>query len=188
MRAYEPGGRFSADFETDLVQDGFDWDLKNPVGTTVDWFIFDQANSYKDSIYDTAGERVWKGPYKLPIMRAVISQGKVPQSERGFYNTDTLHLTVNSRDIDSIDPGVVTNPDLQNRGRIIWKNEVFRPYGVQQRGIIAERFTMIVVDCMQVMPEEMVNDPQFFSYITESYPDLNLGYGEGEYGSGEYGR
>lgn len=164
MKAYTPGGRFDADFETDLVQDGYDWDLKNPVGTNALWYIFDPVNSTKDPIYDSGDigvGRVWRGPYELPIIRAVISQGKVPQSERGFYNTDTLHLTVNSRDIDNIDPTVVTNLDLENRGRILWKNQLYRPFYVQQRGIIAERFTLVVIDCMQLSAEESVNDGQF---------------------------
>ena len=167
MRAYDPGGRFDADFETDLVQDGYDWDLKNPVGTSAQWYIFNPLLSTKDPIYDTGHidvGRVWKGPYELPIIRAVISQGKVDQSERGFYNTDTLHLTVNARDIDNIDPTVVTNLDLENRGRIVWKNQLYRPFYVQQRGIIAERFTLVVIDCIQLSAEESVNDGQFLGF------------------------
>lgn len=176
MRSYTPGGRFSADFETDLVQDGYDKDLKNPVGTVVDWYIFDSENSTKDPIYDTGNPeygRSWRGPFKLPIIRAIITQGQVPQSDRGFYNTDTLHLTVNSRDIDNIDPNVIANLDVKNRGRLVWKNQVYRPYYVQQRGIIAERFTLVVLDCMQVSPEEMVNDWQFLTAIDGIPPISN---------------
>ena len=176
MRAYSPGGRFSADFETDLIQDGYDGDLKNPVGTVAQWYIFDPVNSVKDPIYDTGSQeygRSWRGPFELPIIRAVITQGTVPQSERGFYNTDTLHLTINARDIDNIDPGVLGNIDLENRGRIVWKNQVYRPNYIQQRGIIAERFTLVVVDCMQVSPEEMVNDWQFLSSIDGLPPTSN---------------
>jgi hypothetical protein len=176
MRSYTPGGRFSADFETDLVQDGYDKDLKNPVGTIADWYIFDPENSTKDPIYDTGGQdygRSWRGPYKLPIIRAVITQGQVPQSDRGFYNTDTLHLTINARDIENIDPNVINNIDLENRGRIVWKHQVYRPYYVQQRGIIAERFTLVVIDCMQVSPEEMVNDWQFLTAIDGIPPIVN---------------
>jgi hypothetical protein len=75
-----------------------------------------------------------------------------------------LHLTLNIEDVNTIAPGVIANPDFQNRGRIVWKNQVYRPFGVQQRGIVAERFTLLVVDCQQIMPEEMVNDPQFQSF------------------------
>ena len=173
MRSYSPQGRFDADFETDLIEDGIERDLKNPVGTHALWWVYDPATSTIDPIYDTASEsfgRNWKGPYKLPIVRAVISQGKVPQDERGFYNTDSLHLTILGRDIEKIDKNVLNNPDVQNRGRILWKGELFRPYGVQQRGIIAERFTLVVVDCIQIMPEESVNDNMFLDYAT-AVPD-----------------
>ena len=75
------------------------------------------------------------------------------------------------RDIEKIDKNVLNNPDVQNRGRILWKGELFRPYGVQQRGIIAERFTLVVVDCIQIMPEESVNDHMFLDYAT-AVPDV----------------
>lgn len=171
MRAYSPGGRFDADFETDDLLVAVDTDLKNPVGTSALWYIYDAVNTVLDPIYDvgqdisgTVGGKRWTGPYTVPVVRAVISQGEVQTSAVGYYNSDTLHLTFNIEDIQKIAPNVIANPDFQNRGRIVWKNQVYRPYGVQERGIIAERFTLLVVDCLQVMPEEMVNDPQFQSY------------------------
>ena len=129
--------------------------------------MFDPVHTTVDPIYDTAGSdygRAWTGPYDLPVIRSVIKQGQVPQSERGFYNTDTLHLTLNLRDVLAIEPDIMTSVDLQNRGRIVWKNQVYRPFGVQERGIIAERYTLLVVDCIQLSPEEMVNDHQFLNY------------------------
>lgn len=167
-RAYTPGGRFTSDFELVSVQDGIDADLKNPVGTKALWFVFSKTNTVVDPIYDTAAQssgRIWRGPYPLPIIRAIVTQGKVPTSQRGFYNADTLHLTINSRDIEKIDAGVLGNPDLENRGRIVWKNQVYRPFSVQQRGIIAEDYALVVVDCIQLSSEEMVNDSQFLSYV-----------------------
>lgn len=173
MRAHKPGGRFDADFETDSVLSGIDEDLKRPVGTTCDWYIWDPTSLVKDPIYDVGqdisgalGGRRWNGPYKLPVVRAVIKQGQVKTSAVGYWNSDELHLTLNIEDVNRIAPGVIANPDFQNRGRLVWKNQVYRPYGVQERGIVAERFTLLVVECIQVMPEEMVNDPQFQSYAS----------------------
>jgi len=173
-RAYTPGGRFTSDFERAAVQDGIDADLKNPVGTKALWFVYDPGNTIIDPIYDTASQnfgRAWRGPYLLPIIRAIITQGKVPTSQRGFYNADTLHLTINARDIDKIDPGVINNVDLENRGRIVWKNQVYRPFSVQQRGIIAEDYALIVVECIQVSSEEMVNDYQFLDFVDKNPRD-----------------
>jgi len=168
MRGYTQGGRFSSDFESDSISSGINEDLQRPVGTNALWYVFDPVNSVKDPLYDVGsydgGGRRWIGPYELPVVRAVISQGSVPMSDRGFYNADTLHLTLNADDVESIAPGVLTNPDLENRGRIVWLNEVFRPQRVQQAGIVQDRFHLVVVECIQVHGEELVNDPQFQHY------------------------
>lgn len=167
MRAYTPGGRFDSDFETNDLLVGVDTDLKNPVGTFAEWWVWDPIATQIDPIYDVGSlgvGRRWTGPHVLPVVRSVITQGNVPTSSRGYYNADTLHLTLNAEDVNKIAPGVINNPDYQNRGRIVWHNQVYRPTLVQQRGIISERFTLIVVDCIQVSPEEMVNDTQFSSY------------------------
>lgn len=172
MRAYTPGGRFNADFETTEILSGVDADLKTPVGTFADWWIYDSINTVVDPIYDVGqdvtaavGGRVWTGPNKLPVIRAVIKQGQVRTSQLGYYNSDTLHLTFNIEDVMRVAPGVESYPDLQTKDRVIWRDQVYRPYGVQQRGIVAERYTLLVVECIQVMPEEMVNDPQFAAYV-----------------------
>jgi len=54
---------------------------------------------------------------------------------------------------------------------MVWLGEVIRPYGVQQAGLVANRFTLLLVDAIQVMPEEMVNDPQFAAYAS-GVPDM----------------
>lgn len=171
-RACSPGGRFTSDFEQKSISDGIDADLKNPVGTSALWYIYDEVNTNVDPIYDVGNNlpayglagRIWRGPYRIPLIKAVISQGSSKIAQAGFYNADTLHLTINSKDIEALAPGVMTNPDDQNRSRVVWKNQVFRPFNTQQRGIISEGFTLLVVECQQVMPEEMVNDPQFLSF------------------------
>jgi len=170
-KPYTPGGRFNSDFERGSIFQGIDADLKNPVGTAAQWYIFDAVNSVKDPIYDVGddpsygvGGKVWTGPFTIPVIRAVIEQGSSKTSTAGFYNADTLHLTLNSNDIEFIAPGTMLSPDFQDRSRVIWKNEVFRPVSAQQRGIISETFVLLTLDLVQVMPEEMVNDPQFSAY------------------------
>lgn len=189
MKAYTPGGRFDMEFETKDIISGINADLQRPVGTNALWYVYDPVNTVLDSVYDVGdidGGRRWTGPFSIPVIRAVITQGKVNQNQRGYYNMDMLHLTLNAEDIEKIHPGVIENPDLQNRGRIIWKNQVYRPVGVQERGIIAERYTLIVVDMIQVMPEEMYNDPQFQQYAG-TYASPYQGYGIMDYGENVYG-
>lgn len=169
-RACSPGGRFTSDFEAKSISDAIDVDLKNPVGTNALWYIFDDAATQVDPIYDVGdgvpafGGRMWKGPYAIPLIKAVINQGSTKISEIGNYNSDSLHLTINAKDIEAISPGSMLNPDDQTRSRIVWKNQVYRPFNAQQRGIISEGFVLLVVECQQIMPDELVNDPQFLQY------------------------
>lgn len=173
MRAYTPGGRFDADFETDDLLVGVDTDLKNPVGTSALWYIYDSVNTVVDPIYDTGqdlsgalGGKKWTGPFTIPVVKAVIDQGQAPTSAVGYYNSDTLHLTFNIEDVQKYAPNIIIRPDINNRDRVVWRGQVYRPFSIQERGIIADRFTILSVDCIQVMPEEMVNDAQFQSYAS----------------------
>lgn len=170
-RAETPGGRFTSAFERGSISNGIDADLKNPVGSSVLWYLYDAVNSAVDPIYDTgdnftsgSGGKVWTGPFHIPTVRTVIKQGDSKTSAVGFYNADTLHITLNSKDIEAIAPGTMYNPDFQDRSRVVWKGEVFRPISSQQTGIINEDFILLSIDCLQVMPEELVNDPQFAQY------------------------
>lgn len=177
MRAYTPGGRFDSDFDLDSMGDGITADLTNPAGTSAEWWKFDKMNSVMDPIYDVeplGGGRLWKGPFTLQIIRASVSQGSTPMSERGFYNADTLHITLNVDDLRATSPelfndrGLVKSSlDISNRYRLVWKDQVYRPVKTQQAGQVSNRHTIITVDLIQVMPDELVNDTQFLKYAQE---------------------
>ena len=174
MRAHSPGGRFTSDFELNSVGDGITYDLTNPAGTTADWWRYDQAALTRDPIYDVEPVgvgRVWTGPFKLAVVRASITQGTNQSNQRGFYNTDTLHLTINVDDLKESSPELFTErgfvkPTISdaNKYRAIWKGQVYRPIRTQQAGQLANRHTIITVDMVQLMPDELVNDTQFLSY------------------------
>ena len=174
MRAYTPGGRFDSDFESDRISEGITEDLTNPVGTLAQWWKFDSVNSVKDPIYDVepiGTGRIWIGPFDLKVIRSSISEGANVLNERGFYNVDTLHLTLNIDDVQAVSPElfstngqVKTTIDLVNKYRIVWKNQVYRPVKTQPAGLVANRHTLIVVDLTQVAPDELANDVQFLSY------------------------
>jgi hypothetical protein len=171
-RASTPGGRFNSDFEIQSNSNGIDADLKRPVGSNLLMYLYDPDNSSVDPIYDVGDNvpaggaigKIWKGPFSIPTIRTVITQGSVKISQYGFYNADSLHITLNAVDIEKVAPGTMMNPDDLGRCRIVWKEEIWRPYTVQQSGIVSETFLLLTFDCIQVMPEEMVNDPQFLQY------------------------
>lgn len=177
MRAYTPGGRFSTDFELNEVGDGITYDATNPFGTHVEMWIFDSENSVKDPIYDVepysnvgAGRR-WKGPYTLHVISASQDMGAAPVTDRGFYSADTLTLTINVDDLYKVDPSIflykgMARPNFPNldRNRIIWKGQVYRPVKSQLEGYIDDRGTIVNMKCIQMMPDELVNDVQFLQY------------------------
>lgn len=174
MRAHSPGGRFTADFELDSIAFGITYDLTNPAGTTAEWWIYNASASVADVIYDVepvGAGRIWTGPYNLAIIRASISQGASITNQRGFYNADTLHLTLNVDDLKEVSPDLFTErgfikPEIQltHKYRVIWKNQVYRPFRTQQAGQLQNRHTIVAIDMLQVMPDELVNDAQFLQY------------------------
>lgn len=174
MRAYTPGGRFDSDFELDSMGDGITADLTNPAGTAAEWWKFDRIESTTDPIYDVEPigvGRIWQGPFTLQVVRASITQGSTPVTERGFYNADLLHLTLNIDDLKAASPelfndrGIVkASIDVSNRYRLVWKDQVYRPVKTQQSGQVSNRHTIIMVDLIQLMPDELVNDVQFLKY------------------------
>lgn len=169
VRGFSAGGRFSPDYESNAISAGMNRDLQRFSGTKALWYVYDPTTTVVDDVYDVGSPtsgigRTWNGPYELLVIRAVINEGSVPTTEQGYYNADTLHLTLNYDDVKRIDPRVIGNMDVQNRGRIVWLNEVFRPVRVQQAGIVADRFSLVIADCVQVMSDEMVNDSQFQQY------------------------
>lgn len=178
MRAYTPGGRFDSDFESNQISEGITDDLTNPAGTTAKWWKYDLINSAMDPVYDvepTGPGRIWIGPYDIKIIRATITEGSNQLNTRGFYNADTLHLTLNIDDLYDVTPEFFSDrgyikPSIDdlNRHRVVWKGEVFRPFKTQPAGMVADRHTLIVVDLIQLAPEELVNDVQFLDYALES--------------------
>ena len=174
MRASAPGGRFTSDYELNSVGDGITADLTNPAGTSAEQLKLNIAASQKDPIYDLepiGAGRVWTGPTRLAVVRASITQGSSLINERGFYNADVLHMTLNVDDLKEVSPeffndrGLVkTTIDNANRYRVVWKEQVYRPTQTQQSGQLANRHTIVTINLIQVMPDEMVNDTQFLSY------------------------
>jgi hypothetical protein len=167
-RAFTPGGRFNTDFEHSEIHDAISKDLTEPVGSSVLWYQFDALATVVDPIYDVGSSagvgRLWKPAVNVDVIRAVIKHGTVEHSHEGFYNADSIHLTIDKEELSKALPSLFNNPDPLNRDRIIWQGQVYRPLLSQLRGIVLEKFTVVSLDCRQIMPEEMVNDSQFQAY------------------------
>ena len=175
MRGNQVQGRFKIDFETKSMDEGIVDELRAPVGTEVDWWLWDDAAlaadyaNWVDPIYDVSNQedgkgRHWNTPFKLPVIMAQQLRGTNIMNERGYYTTDTLRLVIAVADINRLLPAMVTDPSIHIKDRVVFQNGVFVPTRVLPRGKYKERYSVITIDCNQVNPEELVNDPQFQTF------------------------
>lgn len=175
MRGTKVQGRFKIDFENKSMEEGMVDELRDPVGTEVDWWVFDQnylttnpALVY-DPIYDTSNQepgkgRRWVDPFKLPVIMAQAMRSTNVMNERGFYTVDTLRLVVAMADFNRLLPQLVDNPNPHIKDRVVFLGEVFVPTRVLPRGRYANFYSVVTIDLNQLNTEELVNDPQFQSY------------------------
>jgi hypothetical protein len=175
MRGTKVQGRFKIDFETKSMDEGMVDELRDPVGTIVDWWLWDQADydanaeDYLDPIYSVSNQtdglgRKWVEPFELPVILAQQIRGNNVMNERGFYTVDTLRLVVAVDDINRLLPAMISDPTAHIKDRIVFQNHVFTPTRVNPRGRYKERYSVVTIDCNQVNAEELVNDSQFQQY------------------------
>jgi hypothetical protein len=177
MRGNKVQGRFKIDFESMSMDEGIVDELRDPVGTTVDWWLWDAAAlaadyaTWVDPIYDVSNQeagqgRRWVDPFKMPVIMAQQLRGTNVMNERGYYTTDTLRLVIAVDDINRLLPAMIDNPNFHIKDRVVFQGEVFVPTRVLPRGRYKDRYSVVTIDCNQVNAEELVNDPQFQS-LTE---------------------
>ena len=185
MRGEQVIGRFNINHERASIISGTTKEVVRTVGYDIEWWLYRADLTVIDPIYDVGFSgsgvgRRWEGPNHISVINATLTQGVTVQNERGFYNTDVLSITINMDVIDgsSLSGGeslpipqlkyLPTNPDAYLRDRVVFKNQVFTPKRVLPKGIITDDYTLFDIDCYQVNPEELVNDPQFQQYATYS--------------------
>ena len=152
MRGNKVQGRFKIDYETVSMDEGIVDELRDPVGTQVDWWTWDpdalaaDYANWVDPIYDVSNQedgkgRRWNDPFKLPVIMAQILRGTNVMNERGFYVVDTLRLIISVADLNRLLPDIVDNPSNHIKDRVVFQEEVFVPTRVLPRGRYAERIT-----------------------------------------------
>jgi hypothetical protein len=199
MRGNKIQGRFDLDYETLSMYEGIAEDLGGTVGVDVDWwrwqdyYLQDNYTTVVDDIYDVGsslagGGRRWMLPFKFPVVMAQFVRGTNVMNQRGFYVTDTLRLVINAGDAERLLPSLLTNSNNHIKDRVVYRGEVFVPTRVLPRGSFGYNWAVVTIDCNQMNPEELVNDPQFLKYATPALAEARtIGYGYGNYGSDPYG-
>jgi hypothetical protein len=171
--------RFSMEYEAKSIYEGIAEDLTGTVGQKVDWFrwqdyfLEDNYNDIVDDVYNVSSSepgkgRRWMLPFKMPVVMAQAIRGTNVMNERGFYVSDTLRLVLNVGDVERLVPSIVTDPNNHIKDRIIYRGEVYVPTRVLPRGSFGYRYAVVTIDCNQLNPEELVNDPQFQAYAAAS--------------------
>jgi hypothetical protein len=171
--------RFNLDYEAYSIYEGIAEELGGTVGVDVDWFrwqeyfLEENYNDIVDEIYDVSSSTTGKGrrwmlPFKMPVVMAQAVRGTNVMNERGFYVTDTLRLVINAGDAQRLLPSLITDSNSHIKDRILYRDEVYVPTRVLPRGQFGYRYGVVTVDCNQVNPEELVNDPQFLRYAAPS--------------------
>ena len=161
MRGSNSIGRFDQEFEVKSIRHGISQDLQRPVGQNVQWFVYDEAATTVDDIYDVGspdGGRVWKAPFELPVINAYVFQNEMYQNDRGFYTVDTLRLFINYDDVIRHIPTLDSEPDQHLKDRVEFRGQLYSPNRVFPRGQIQLEYMALTVDLTQVKSEEQVND------------------------------
>lgn len=177
--------RFDMDYESWSMYEGIAEDLGGTVGVDVDWFrwqdyyLDENYSTIVDDIYDVSSSvtgqgRRWMLPFKMPVVMAQFVRGTNVMNERGFYVADTLRVVINAGDVARLLPSLITDSNTHIKDRILYRGEVFVPTRVLPRGSFANRWAVVTVDCNQVNPEELVNDPQFQRYALAPKADPRI--------------
>ena len=190
MRGSKVQGRFKIDFENRSINEGVVDELRDPVGSIVQWWIWDEEfyqthyDEVVDPIYDVGNQtdtfgRRWEEPFDVPVIMAQQLRGTNVMNERGFYVVDTLRLVIAVEDIERLLPKMLSDPNTHIKDRVVFQGEVFVPTRVLPRGRYANNYAVITIDCNMVNSEEMVNDFQFQAYVDQanviSNPPTNTG-------------
>jgi hypothetical protein len=161
------------------MYEGIAEDLGGTVGVEVDWFrwqeyyLEENYTDIVDDIYDVSqstpgkGKR-WMLPFKMPAVMAQFVRGTNVMNTRGYYVSDTLRLVLNVGDVQRFLPSLITDSNTHIKDRIIYRGEVWVPTRVLPRGSFGYRWAVVTIDCNQLNPEELVNDPQFQGYASQS--------------------
>lgn len=192
--------RFNIDYESKSIYEGISEDVGGTVGVDIDWFrwqeyyLNENFTDIVDDIYEVSSSepgkgRRWMLPFKMPVLMAQLLRSTNIMNQRGFYVTDTLRLVLNAGDAQRLLPSLVgDNPSQHVKDRILYRGQIFSPTRVLPRGHFGYRWAVVTVDCNEVNPEELVNDPQFQRYALP--PGVNIrqdGYNDGDYSSDSYG-
>jgi hypothetical protein len=156
-------GRFNANYETTDIM-GTLRGRQSEIGERVQYYRFSHADEAGDDLYDegTGAGKVYVGPYRIPALHVINSQGPSQDTTQGQYTVNNLSVTAS---FDALRKMGFTDMDIEHAkylsDRVVYDNKVFRVTSIAVLGQIQSRDIIVGLECTQVSPDELVNDRQF---------------------------
>jgi len=146
------------------------------VGTTILWFEWEgmvdvtpsQSEGIED-LYDEGGvaptqNRQWHSPKPMPVYSVIRTEDVEAPSPEGMYTVDSIHF---SALLEQLRQAGLNDPyDARKHlfDRVLWDGRIYEIRRYQIQGRIEHYETTVGIDATRVMPEEMINDPDFAAY------------------------
>jgi hypothetical protein len=151
-------------------------------GTTVLWYewagVIDTTPDVSEGIedlYDEGGlaatqARRWVAPKPMPVYSVIRQEDVETPSAEGMYTVETIHI---SALLEQLRAAGLSDPYDARRhlfDRIVWDGRVYEIRRYQIQGRLQNYETTVGIDATRVMPEEMINDPDFTGYYLPYVP------------------
>jgi hypothetical protein len=161
--------------EIERVFNGFSWYQAN-LGEVVVWHEYDSSNTEYHNVYDEGGRHYTSGVY-LPVLWAIITEGRAARTDTGRKPTETLSLAVSAR---ALDESGVSDPDDYARrlndviryDERLWKVTTFNIRGrIPSSVVIGVTATQVYSDEEMVFDDLPPSMQQAGNHRTVAYPN-----------------
>jgi hypothetical protein len=163
-------GRFNANYETTDIMATLRG-RQTEIGERVEYYRFSHTDPSGDDLYDegTGQGKIFVGPYRIPALHVVHNQGPAHDTTQGLYTVDNLSVTAS---FDALRKMGFTDQDIDHQkyltDRIVYDDSVFRVTSISVLGQIQNRDIIVGLECVQMKPDELVNDAQFSRWSQKS--------------------
>ncbi|RZU35930.1 hypothetical protein EV284_3413 [Streptomyces sp. BK022] len=167
---WKRSGRFNANYETTEIMASLRG-RQHEIGEMVQYYRYSHTDPAAEDLYDeaTGQGKVYAGPYRIPALHVIHSQGASQDTPQGLYSVDNLSITAS---FDSLRKMGFTDQDVKHgkylTDRIVYDETVFRVTSIAVLGQIQNRDIIVGIECAQVNPDELVNDAQFAHWAQPS--------------------
>jgi hypothetical protein len=160
---WKRSGRFNANYETTEMMASLRG-RQHETGEMVQYYRYSHTDPAGEDLYDeaTGQGKTFIGPYRIPALHVIHSQGAAQDTPQGLYTVDNISLTCS---FDSLRKMGFTDQDIDHGkylvDRLVYDSSVFRVTSIAALGQIQNRDVIVSIECVQMKPDELVNDVQF---------------------------